>query len=472
MTPRKIFIALNALLMAVASAVLIPAFALADVPSSYTSYAYASGVHSIAGTSAFPNFSNGAIDNHYPLAQAQQDSSPSSEGIATYADSGPLAATSGSQYNQSCSNSNPNQPPPSQVCQNPNNSVPYATATSPGGPPHAHIDSCNNAGDSCAGARADADASQLSADSSAFYAGGGAQPFTGATGNTQTIVTSGGTLTVTTHSEVDSFGFGNVKVSKLVVDVTATGTQSSASGDAHVTGGQVTVNGQPVAVNDQGVTVQDKQVVPCTAAPKPPPGPSLPSPPPPPSLLPTGLPGTSGSSSGSTSSSSTKAGSSSSGGCVPTVDVTYIKLWTVAPTKTVDGTHVTIWATGLHILITHPTPGPGVPQQTTEYVLGEGYADLNAGASAGLGFGGFGGGGFGGGGFGGFGGGFDQNGAGAGASNPGSFGSNVTTALAANRVPLAFMFLTLEALLLASAAAWVWSRSTPAEKVPEEVLSP
>ena len=44
--------------------------------------------------------------------------------------------------------------------------------------------------------------------------------------------------------------------------------------------------------------------------------------------------------------------------------------------------------------------------------------------------------------------------------------------LAANRTPLAFMFLTLEALLLAAAAAWVWSRNTPVDMVPDEVLSP
>src|SRR5260370_10857108 len=84
---------------------------------------------------------------------------------------------------------------------------------------------------------------------------------------------------------------------------------------------------------------------------------------------------------------------------MPVVDVTYIKLWTVAPTKTVDGSHVTIWATGLHVMITHPSPGPGVPTQSAEYILGEGFADLqvgSAGAAFGFGaFGGFGGGDFG-----------------------------------------------------------------------------
>src|SRR5260370_36910815 len=67
-------------------------------------------------------------------------------------------------------------------------------------------------------------------------------------------------------------------------------------------------------------------------------------------------------------------------------------MFTVQPTKTVDARHAPAWATGLHIVVTHPTPGPGVPQQSTEYVLGEGYADANAGTSGGVaGFGGFGG---------------------------------------------------------------------------------
>jgi hypothetical protein len=157
--------------------------------------------------------------------------------------------------------------------------------------------------------------------------------------------------------------------------------------------------------------------------------------------------------------------------CVPGVDITYFKFYTVAPTKTVDGSHVTVWATGLHIVVTHPSPGPGVPTQTSEYILGEGFADTTAGSGMGgtsafgADFGGFGG-------FGDFGGGFgsfDANGAGAGA---GGGATALGTALVANRVPLALMFLTLEALLLASAAAWVWARNTPADAVPAEVLSP
>ena len=66
---RRLFIALNCLVLAVASVVLVPAFVLADTPSSYTSYGYAAGVHAIGGSDAFPNFQNGAVNNRYPMAE-------------------------------------------------------------------------------------------------------------------------------------------------------------------------------------------------------------------------------------------------------------------------------------------------------------------------------------------------------------------------------------------------------------------
>jgi hypothetical protein len=468
---RRLFIALNVVLLALASVVLVPAFVLADVPGSYTSYGYASGVHTIAGSDAFPNFQNGAVNNRYPLAEVQQDASPSSTSVATYSDSGPLGATGGSQINQGCTSGN--QPPPSQICENPNNKVPYAKSTYPGGPPHSHIDSCNGQ-NPCPGAGSDTDAAQPNANAAGYYQGGAGaqQPFSGASAWTKTVMDSSGNLVVTTHSEVQNWSMGPAQVSKVVVDVIATSTVSSGSGDAHITGGQVTFQGHPIGVTDQGVTVENTQPIPCSTIPKPPPAPAppaAPAPPSAPSILP-GLPGapaggsgTSGSSSTSSSGSTTSAPST----CVPGVDITYFKFYTVAPTKTVDGSHVTIWATGLHILVTHPSLGAGVPTQSTEYVLGEGFADTQAGTGGagggfglGGGFGDFGGG---------FGGGFDSSGLGSGAGGP---GGALGAVLAANRVPLALMFLTLEALLLASAAAWVWARNTPIERVPDEVLSP
>ena len=89
---RKLFIGLNTALLAMAAVVLVPAWVLADVPASYNSYGYATGVHYIAGSDAFPNFEHGAVNNRYPLAQVEQDASPSATALATYADSGPLVA--------------------------------------------------------------------------------------------------------------------------------------------------------------------------------------------------------------------------------------------------------------------------------------------------------------------------------------------------------------------------------------------
>ena len=459
---RKLFIALNAVIVVVAAIVLVPAWVLADVPASYNSYGYATGVHYIAGSDAFPNFEHGAVNNRYPLAQVEQDGSPSTTAVATYSDSGPLVATGGSAYNQGCTTGD--KPPPKEICQNPNNQVPYARATYPGGPGKSHIDSCNNP-NSCPAAGADSEAAQLNALASGYYAGGAGaqQPFSGASGKTTTVVDSSGNLTVITHSEVQNWSMGTVQVSKVMVDVKAVSNLSGGRGEASVTGGQVTVNGQLVSVTDQGVTVQDKRPIPCTSVPQHPPPPPPPQPPP---VVPPvgGLPVGGSAPSGSSSGGSSGAPSSS---CVPGLDITYFKFYTVAPTKTVDGSHVTIWATGLHIVVTHPSAGPGTPTQSTEYVLGEGFADTIAGNGSGSDFG-FGGG-FGD--FGGFGG-FDQGGFGGDLNPIGGVAKAIGTALAANRVPLAFMFLTMEALLLCAAAAWVWARNTPVERIPEEVLSP
>ena len=441
-----------------------PLTAFADVPSSigsYVSYGYGTGVHTIAGTSAFPNFDNGAVNNHYPLAQVEQDASPSSAARATFSDSGPAAATAGSQYNQSCSAGNP--PPPPSACQNPNNGVPYADSNYPGGPSSAHVDSCGGQG-SCPGARGDSTAAELQATASGFYAGGGTQPFSGASGESETVVSSGGVLTVTTHSEVQSFVLANVSISKVVVDTIATATNSAATADAHVVVGSVTVNGQPVTINDQGMTVVQKSLVPCPSTPAPPvsvPGAPVPSPP--------AAPGAAGG--GILPSPSTPALPGDSSSCVPSVDVTYVQIFAVAPVRKVNGTHGAAAASGLHVLVTHPTPGSGVPQQSVEYILGEGFADAQTGTGGG-------GGAFGGGGDFGFGapGDFGFNGPSAdsgGAGLGGNPAANVAQAVFSNRWwPLVLLFLTLEALLFGSAAAWVWARNSPPDDVTDEVLSP
>src|SRR5258708_10711621 len=97
---RRLFLVLNGLFLVVACVVMVPAWVLADVPPSYTSYGYATGVHTIAGSDAVPNFQNGAVNNRHPLAEGQQDPRPSSTALATYSAGRPASATAGPHDNQ------------------------------------------------------------------------------------------------------------------------------------------------------------------------------------------------------------------------------------------------------------------------------------------------------------------------------------------------------------------------------------
>lgn len=49
--------------------------------------------HEIAGSSAFPNYNTGAVDNYYTLAHSAVDNSPSAEGTSSPADTGPIGQT-------------------------------------------------------------------------------------------------------------------------------------------------------------------------------------------------------------------------------------------------------------------------------------------------------------------------------------------------------------------------------------------
>jgi hypothetical protein len=439
---RKLLAVMTALVLATAALLVAPFGAGAEVPvtiSSYTSYGYATGVHVIGATSAFNNFSTGAADSHFPLAKVGQDSSPSAYGTATYNDSGPIGATL-----HGCADPNGSTCPPVP-------GVPYAHAQFPGGPVDSHIDSCSTSptgaqqntpcppkdasGNQPAPSKADAHAEELKSDASGYYAGGNAGvPANGASGESHTIVNPDGSLLVTTHSFVNNATFGAppnaIVINKVQVDTTVTIAAGAATADAKVTVGSVTVNGQPVQVTDQGATYQEKSVS-C----KPPAG--APAPPP--------LPG----------------GVNPPAGCTTVIETDTFKIYTVAPVKTVAGNHATVKASGVHVIATHPAP-PGVPQQSVEYVLGEGFVDATAeagsgGVSAGSADLGFGGADFGSGDFGSS---ADMGAANAASGNAGA-GHKLASLIAANRQPLALLFLFWESLVLAAAAAWVWAHRKP-----------
>jgi hypothetical protein len=445
---RKLFALMTALVLATALLLVAPFGATADVPatiSGYTSYGYATGVHVIGATSAFNNFKTGAADSHFPLAKVGQDSSPSAYGTSTYNDSGPIGATE-----HGCADPNGSTCPPVPA-------VPYAHAQFPGGPADSHIDSCStsptgaqqntpcppkdSSGNQPAPSKADAHAEELKSDASGYYAGGNAGvPASGASGESHTIVNPDGTLVVTTHSFVNNVTFGTppnaVVINKVQVDTTITIAGGNATADAKVTVGSVTVNGQPVQVTDQGATYQEKSIScqPPAGVPAPPPLPPLPGGVNPPALPPAG--------------------------CTTVIETDTFKVYSVAPIKDVSGNHATVKASGVHVIATHPAP-PGVPQQSVEYVIGEGYADATADAGSASDAGG------------------SSGDMGFGATDFGStdFGSSgdtgaanganpratqkLASVLAANRQPLALLFLFWECLIMGAAAAWVWSRRRP-----------
>ena len=49
--------------------------------------------HEIVGSSAFPNFTTGAVDNYYSMAHSHMDNSPFAEGTSSPADTGPVGQT-------------------------------------------------------------------------------------------------------------------------------------------------------------------------------------------------------------------------------------------------------------------------------------------------------------------------------------------------------------------------------------------
>ncbi len=53
--------------------------------------------HEIGASTAFPNYTNGAVDNYYSLAHSHIDNSPFAEGTASPADTGPVGQTGASQ---------------------------------------------------------------------------------------------------------------------------------------------------------------------------------------------------------------------------------------------------------------------------------------------------------------------------------------------------------------------------------------
>ena len=295
----------------------------ADVPSTvdvYTGVATSAGVHAVYYTATLSSLSTGALDNRYPLANIYQDIAPSSNARASTEDGGPFAAT---LY---AIGKSPQQ-------------FPYAVAQYPQTPQAPADSTCDpsqkDVAQQCNGGTASAHARELTAYADGVYSGNpgsaGAPSFDNATAHTDSIVNPNGSLVVTTHSHVGTASFAggalmvkNTDVVTKVVSANGVGTPT-----ATVAPGTVTFQGQPVQVTDQGVTVQDKNV---------------------------------------------PVGGVATGNGVSAFT---FKIFTVSPEVSKQGAHASIFATGLHIVVTQDSVAgnQAVPPNGIEYILGEGMSD-------------------------------------------------------------------------------------------------
>ncbi|MGH3055104.1 MAG: hypothetical protein ACRDL7_09025, partial [Gaiellaceae bacterium] len=60
----------------------------------------AATVHEVVGSTAFPNFTTGAVDNYYSMAHSHLDNSPFAEGTSSPADTGPVGQTAAAGHTQ------------------------------------------------------------------------------------------------------------------------------------------------------------------------------------------------------------------------------------------------------------------------------------------------------------------------------------------------------------------------------------
>lgn len=275
---------------------------LAAVPGNVAVFGdntWAAGVHQNSATNAYSNFPNGAVDNYYPKTNTHQDASPTSRGVASTNDSGPLggvAASSGAP------------------------SVRYALAEVPNAEgTNAQDDSYNNS----ASDHAEAHARELTAKAVASYGGQPSDPFRNATAESVSTLEADGSLTVTTHSHVGSADFpGAVHIENVDVVTKITTAAGTATPTATVDGGKVTVKGQGVTIGDQGITVGPQKVP-----------------------LPGQPPGTDN-----------------------------VRIYAVAPEIHNANGSASVFATGLHVVVTQPGAN-GVASTSTQYILGEGHAE-------------------------------------------------------------------------------------------------
>ena len=337
-----------------------------------------SALHEIVGSSAFPNYVTGAVDNQYPLAHAHVDNSPFAEATASPADTGPLGQTLATA---------PTSPPgalpipPGQAVQQPQ----YADAKAPPGTaghpvtvgspngPYASASADENTASARAGILSTTSATGsstasatgpvtgptggstlrtrlaawrnrwLSADDAHRYPLAAASTPDGSTGDSAdsdaTFDPHTGLLTLTSDARVAeaSYGGGLIVLKDLHLAVRLTNDGTTPRHSVSVEVGAATVAGVPVTINQDGVAINGQQVPGIGSAVQ-------------------------------SADQDLNAALRQSG----------YQVFTVAPTVTRSSGQETVQASGVHISFVQPNAAPGVPQQKADNIIGEVFADALA----------------------------------------------------------------------------------------------
>ncbi len=310
--------------------------------------------HVAMGSSAFPNFKDGAINSWIPLAHAHVDNSPFAEGTASPLDTGPIGQTAAGAASR---------PQPQYAdARFPKAENTTDTVGSPGGP-YAHASAGQGTGfatatlaggtpapapkDGTRAARLAALDAALGAWRARFLTPLAALRFPAVHPDaSEPDGVAAGTVTTTVSTDpasglLDSgdsrvasasFGGGAVVIRGLHVSV-AIGNAGTPHQTAIVDLGEVSVGGVPVSVGSSGVTLPNGAMVPADQL------------------------------QAATEQLNTAL---AKGG---------LTLRAVGPAVTSSNNQVTVDATGIHVGVEQPPIAPGVPQQFADHTVGEVYAD-------------------------------------------------------------------------------------------------
>jgi hypothetical protein len=326
----------------------------------------ATSLHEIVGSNALPNFTSGALDNRYPLAQAHLDNSPATEAVASPADTGPFG-----QFLATSPASPPAGLPPGPAIRQPQ----YADSKFPPGSNGKPV-TVGTPGTLFASAAADQDqataqaaisgtvpqAGPLGAARASLLAGllGWRNRWLSAADAHRLPLVAAASPDGTQADSATASAAFDSKVGQLVLTSEARTAQVSVAGGLIALKGlhlvlrmthdgttpkhtvtleiaTASVGGVPVTIGQNGVSISAQQV---------------------PGIV--------------------DANRAADDDLNAVLRQSGFQVFTVAPDVVRTANQETVDATGVHITWTQPNLGPGIPQQTVGQIVGEAFADALA----------------------------------------------------------------------------------------------